>query len=194
MLIFMSPKVEVYLNANVHIRGAKIPLARMTNDFKVVLKEDDKGFRFCKVDMDRRYLDPDFWKDLNDEYFLVQGTDLPTYVFDYRYGDFHKTVKIYGPPNFPEKISKLFRAISESKCISEVKPKMIVLNWEKVYVKRIATPLGKFEGLLGKDTLKGKDLNLGYEFIKKYGKYLFLDGIFSDSKGRTYRLRVNVKI
>jgi hypothetical protein len=67
---------------------------------------------------------------------------------------------------------------------------MILLSWERVYVKRIAVQLGEFESLVGVERVERKNLELGYRFFKRYGEYLLRDGIFSDSKGNTYKVRV----
>jgi hypothetical protein len=187
-IIFMSPKVDFVLKVYEEYRGSKVPIAHIKNGTGIKLKNED--FSFCKVKVFGRFSEREYWQDLSNEYFVVQGTDLPIYTFQYESGGFKKTVKIYGPPNFPEKIKEVFDGIQGAECANEILPKRIVLSWEKVYVRRIAIRLGEFEGLVGIERVEGKNLDIGYRFFKKYGEYLLRDGIFSDSKGNTYKVRV----
>ncbi|MEO0175214.1 MAG: hypothetical protein ABIL28_02275 [candidate division WOR-3 bacterium] len=184
----MFPQVNFSLDVYEEFRGSRIILLKLINGKGVKLNTED--FSFCEVKILGKFLEPEYWKDLQDTYFSVQGTDLPFFTFIYKKGNFQKTVKVYGPPNFPEKIKEVFLAIKDAKCGREVKPKVIVLFWERVYVRRIATPIGDFGELVGKDILKGKDALKGYEFLKKYGPYLIRDGIFADGKGNTYMVGV----
>jgi hypothetical protein len=184
----MSPKLDFSLKAYMEYRGSKVPIAHIKNGSGIKLKNED--FSFCEVKVFGRFSQRDYWEDLSDEYFVVQGTDLPTYTFHYESGNFKKTVKIYGPPNFPEKIREFFESLQKAECLREVFPKRIIISWERVYVRRIAVQLGEFESLVGVERVEGKNLDLGYRFFKKYGEYLLRDGIFSDSKGNTYKVRV----
>ncbi len=184
----MSPNVGFVLKVYEEYRGSKVPIVNLKDGKGVKLKNED--FSFCEVKIFGRFSQREYWQDLSNEYFIVQGTDLPIYTFHYESGGFKKTVKIYGPPNFPEKIREVFEIVQSAECLREVFPKMMIFSWERVYVKRIAPQLGDFEGLVGVERVKGKNLYLAYEFFKRYGEYLLRDGIFSTSNGSTYRVRV----
>lgn len=184
----MSPKVDFSLDVYEEFMGSRITLLKLRNGKGVKLNTEN--YTFCEIKIFGKFSESEYWKDLQDTYFTVQGTDLPFFTFIYTKGNFQKTVKVYGPPNFPEKIKDVFLKIKDIKCGKEIPPRVIVLSWERVYMRRIATPIGEFGELIGKDTLKGNDALKGYEFLKKYGSYLIRDGIFADDKGNTYMVRV----
>jgi len=128
----MSPKLDFSLKAYMEYRGSKVPIAHIKNGSGIKLKNED--FSFCEVKVFGSFSQRDYWEDLSDEYFVVQGTDLPTYTFYYESGNFKKTVKIYGPPNFPKKIREVFESLQKAECLREVFP----------YPLRFSLELGNF--------------------------------------------------
>ena len=193
-LFALSPKVPVGLYVYEEHWGAKIPLAKVEGKRGVSLRTINTQTFYCRIEVPDSILNPERWKGLKDRYAMFQGTDLPTYHFRYRYGDMLKEVETYGPPNVQPFLGAVFTTLMQVPCKGEVKPKRITLEWREVQVKRKPIPAGKYEALIGKTEVKGKDYDLAYDLIKRFGHRAFTGVIFMDSKKRTWEVRVKVEI
>ncbi|NPA79759.1 MAG: hypothetical protein GXO29_01740 [Thermotogae bacterium] len=194
LLLGFSPKVPVSLYVYEEHWGATIPIAKVEGNEGVVLKTEGSITHYCEVEVPDSILDPERWKALRDSYRFFQGTDLPTYHFVYRAGDFEKHVITYGPPNISPFLGSVFSTLTQAECRREVVPKRIVLSWEEVFVKRRAAPMGEYERLLGKREVKGEDLKLAYSMLKRFGHDFFTGVILMDSKGRTWLVKGEVSL
>ncbi len=193
-LFSLSPKVPVSLYIYEEHWGAKIPLARLEGKKGVSLRTIGAKTFYCRIEVPDSILNPDKWKSLKERYVMFQGTDLPTYHFRYRYGDMVKEVETYGPPNVNPFLGAVFKTVMQTPCEVEVKPKNITLEWEEVDVRRKPIPAGKYEALIGKTEVKGKDYDLAYDLIKRFGHTAFTGVVLMDSKKRTWLVRIRVEI
>ncbi len=194
VLLALSPKVPVSLYVYEEHWGAKIPLAKVVGKRGVSLRTVNTQTLYCRIEVPDSVLDPERWKDLKDRYAMFQGTDLPTYHFRYRYGDMVKEVETYGPPNVHPFLGSVISTLMQAPCEGEVRPKRITLEWREVQAKRKPIPAGKYEVLIGKTEVKGKDYDLAYGLIKQFGHRAFTGIVLMDSKKRTWHVRVKVDL
>ncbi len=194
VLIALSPRVPVSLYVYEEHWGAKIPLAKVEGKSGVSLRTMNIQTLYCRIDVPDSLLDPERWKGLKERYAMFQGANLPTYHFRYRYGDMLKEVETYGPPDAQPFLKSVFTSLMRAPCKGEVKPKRITLEWREVQVKRKPIPAGKYEALIGKTEVKGKDYDLAYDLLKRFGHRAFTGVILMDSRKRTWQVRVKVEI